>query len=175
MDKKKFDYKWVVVAASFLMVMITLGFANSPKSLFLAPVSEALGVDRSVYSINDSLRFITTAIVNVWFGALINRFGPKKLIGAGFIALIGAMLIYSYSTHVLVTYIGGVLLGVGFGWTGTSMVGVVVNRWCKEHKGTIMGLVMASSGLGGAIATQVVSPIIEMDKANQSYRQSSHD
>lgn len=168
---KRLDYKWVVVAVSFLLVMITMGFANGTKSLFLAPVSEALKVDRWVYSLNDSIRFITTAVANIFFGALIARFGPKKLIAVGTLSLIGAMLVFSFSTHILVTYIGGFLLGIGFGWTGTSMVGILVNRWCKENKGTVMGFIMASSGLGGALATQVVSPIIEANKANQTYRQ----
>lgn len=168
--ERKLNYKWVIIVVSFLLVMITMGFANGTKSLFLAPVSEALGVERSVYSINDSIRFITTAVVNIFFGTLIAKFGPKKLIAAGALSLIGAMLIYAFSTHILVTYIGGFLLGIGFGWTGTSMVGILVNRWCKENKGTVMGFIMASSGLGGALATQIVSPIIEADKAAESYR-----
>jgi sugar phosphate permease len=57
--------------------------------------------------------------------------------------------------------LGGILLGMGFSGTGTSMVGYVVNIWCKENKGTIMGAILASNGIGGAIALQIVSPIIE--------------
>ena len=170
MEKKRFDYSWVVIATSFVVVMFTLGFANGTKGLFLGPVSEALGVQRSVYSFTESIRFITTAIANVFFGTLVAKFGPKKLIGAGCLALAGAMFIYSASTSIFVTYIGGFLLGIGFGWTGTSMVGILINRWATKNKGTLMGLVMASSGLGNALAVQVISPIIEMDKENQSYR-----
>lgn len=169
-NKRKFDYKWVIVCASFVVVMITLGFANGTKGHFLGPVSSALGVERSIYAINDSIRFITTAVANLFFGTLVNKFGPKKLICAGTISLSLGLLIYSVSTSIFITYIGGFLLGIGFGWTGTSMVGILINRWCKENKGTIMGFVMASSGIGGAISTQVVSPIIEMDKANESFR-----
>jgi len=87
-EKKKFDYKWVIVALSFLMVMICLGFCSSPKSLFIGPVTDALGIKRSLFSINDSMRFISTAVINIFFGSLINRYGAKKLICAGFISLI---------------------------------------------------------------------------------------
>ena len=59
--KKKFDYKWVVIGSCFLMVMVTLGFCSSPKSYFIGPITEHLGIDRSAYSINDSLRHITSA------------------------------------------------------------------------------------------------------------------
>ncbi len=159
--KKKLDYKWVIVALSFLMVMICLGFCSSPKSLFIAPVTQALEIDRGLFSINDSLRFIATAVINVFFGTLISRFGAKKLIGAGFICLILSQLIYSFATNVFVFYIGGILLGLGLSWTTTTMVGAIVNRWCSESKGTIMGAVLAANGIGGAIAIQVVTPIIE--------------
>ncbi len=159
--KRKLDYKWVIIALSFLMVMICLGFCSSPKSLFIAPVTSALGIDRGLFSINDSVRFITVAIINVFFGALINRFGAKKLICAGFICLISSQLVYSFATNVLVFYIGGMLLGLGLAWTTTTMVGAVVNKWCRESKGTIMGAVLAANGIGGAIAIQILTPIIE--------------
>ncbi len=160
-EKKKFDYKWVIVALSFLMVLTCLGFCSSPKSLFIVPVTGALGIDRGAFSVNDSLRFISTAVINIFFGSLVNRFGPKKLIAAGFTCLISSQLIYSFAPNVFVYYIGGILLGLGLSWTTTTMVGCVVNKWCKESKGTIMGAVLAANGIGGAIAIQIVSPIIE--------------
>jgi MFS family permease len=159
--KKRIDYKWIIVALSFLMVMICLGFCSSPKSLFISPVTKALGIDRGLFSINDSMRFISTAVINIFFGTLINRFGAKKLICAGFICLISSQLIYSFATNVFVFYIGGILLGLGLSWTTTTMVGSIVNKWCSESKGTIMGAVLAANGVGGAIAIQIITPIIE--------------
>ena len=161
LGKKNLDYKWVIVVLSFMMVCISLGFCSSPVSLFLGPVSEALNVSRSVFALDKSIRFIITAIVNLFFGALIAKFGPKKLIIAGMTCLIGAMLVYSFAKVVYVYYIGGALLGLGFSWTSTTMVGYVINKWCKENKGTIMGAVLASNGLGGAIAMQMITPMIE--------------
>ena len=162
-QKKKIEYKWVIVSLSFLMVMICLGFCSSPRSLFIAPITQALGIERSLFSINDSMRFIATAVINVFFGTLINRFGAKKLIGAGFICLICSQLIYSFATNVFAFYIGGILLGIGLSWTTTTMVGAIINKWCSESKGTIMGAVLAANGVGGAIAIQIITPIIEAE------------
>lgn len=159
--KKKIEYKWVVVVLSFLMVMICLGFCSSPKSLFIGPVTEHLGISRGAFSIGDSLRFISTAVINIFFGFLVERFGTKKLIGAGFFCLIASQLLYSFAENVYAFYIGGILLGLGFSWTTTTMVGCVVNRWCRESKGTIMGAVLAANGIGGAIAIQLITPVIE--------------
>ena len=161
MERKKIDYKWVIIGLSFLMVMISLGFCSSTKSLYIAPVTSALNIKRGAFSLNDSFRFVTTAIVNVFFGFLVSRFGIKKLIMGGFASLIASQLVYSFATNVFVFYIGGMLLGLGFALTSTTMVGCIVNRWCKESKGKIMGAVLAANGIGGAIAIQTVTPIIE--------------
>ena len=64
---KKFDYTWVIIAMS-LMVMISLGFTSSTKSLFPDEIAEDLGVQRSLVSIGESCRYIATAIVNIFFG-----------------------------------------------------------------------------------------------------------
>lgn len=160
LKKRKFDYSWVIVGLCFLMVFTVLGFCSSGKSLYLAAITKALGISRSAFSINDSCRYVTTAIVNVFFGGLLLRFGQKKLICAGFISLIGSCLIYSYAKNIFVFYIGGVLLGLGLSWTTTTMVSSIVYKWCHKNQGTIMGAVLASNGLGAAVSSQIVSPII---------------
>lgn len=151
------------------MVMISLGFASGTKSLFPDEIAKALGVERSLVSIGESCRYIATAVVNIFFSFLIARFGPKKLIIAGFISLVSAMLLYATAENLIMIYLAGTLLGIGFSWTTTTMVGYVVGEWCSENKGTVMGLVLASNGLGGAIAIQIAGSMIDTDTAG-SYR-----
>ena len=159
--RKQLDYKWVVVISCILMIMISLGFASSTKSLFPDEIAKELGTERSLVSIGESCRYIATAVVNIFFGTLIARFGSKPLIGAGVLCLTASMLLYAVADHLAVIYIAGTLLGIGFSWTGTTMVGYVIGLWCKENKGTIMGLVLASNGIGGAIAVQIVGSLID--------------
>ncbi|MFA7636462.1 MAG: MFS transporter, partial [Monoglobales bacterium] len=110
---KRLDYKWVMVGLCFLMVFTVLGFCSSSGSIYISPITEALGISRSAYSINSSFRFIATAIINIFFGTLIAKFGAKKLIGAGFVCLIISSMIYSFASNVFVFYVGGVFLGLG--------------------------------------------------------------
>lgn len=158
---KKIQYMWVIVALCALMIFTCLGFCSSTNSLFINKVTEHLGVDRGIYAINQSLRFIATAVVNLFFGSMIVKFGAKKLVIAGFASLAAGITVYGLAESIYVFYIGGILLGIGFAWTGTTMVGYIVNRWCKNNRGTIMGAILASNGIGGALAMQIVSPIIE--------------
>lgn len=166
--KRAFDYKWVIVGVCFAMIMITLGFCSSTKSLYLDVVTRSLGIDRSLFSLNDTCRFVANAIVNLFFGVLVQRFGGKKLMLAGILSLTLSMVCYATATNLLLFYLGGTLLGIGFSWTGTTMVGYVIGKWCRESRGTIMGAVLAANGIGGAIAIQLLAPIIEA--GGQHYR-----
>ena len=167
--RNRLNYKWIVVASCFLMIMISLGFASSTKSLFPDEIAKEIGAERSLVSIGESCRYIATAIVNIFFGALVARFGAKTLIGAGVLCLTSSMLLYGAANDLLVIYIAGSLLGIGFSWTTTTMVGYVIGLWCSENKGTIMGLVLAANGLGGAIAIRIVGNMID-PSVTGSYR-----
>ncbi len=171
-SNKKFriEYKWIIAGACFLMVFTVLGFCSSSKSIYISAITEALGISRSTFSINDSCRFITTAIINLFFGTLISHFGEKKLITAGFISLIISSILYSVGTNVFVFYIGGIFLGIGLSWTTTTMVGAIIGKWFKEQRGTVMGVVLAANGIGATVSIQIVSPIIYQQGTQFGYR-----
>ena len=160
-EKKESAYKWVIAAISFLMVATSLGFCSGNKSLYLKAITEALGIERRYFSISDTFRYLTTAVLNLFFGVQIAKMGPKKMILSGFAALIVSCLLYSFGTNVWVFYLAGIFLGVGIAWCTTTVVGFVIGKWFTEHLGTVMGIVMAANGLGVAVAAQIISPLID--------------
>lgn len=157
---KKIDYKWIIVGVCFFMVFVSLGFCSSNKSMYVAAITDANKIKRGLYAFNDSCRYISTAVINIFFGHLIAKFGTKKMIIFGFLSLILSCFLYSIAKNVIVFYVGGCFLGIGLSFTSTAMVGSIINRWFKKNKGTVMGAVLAANGLGGALAAQIVYPII---------------
>ena len=162
MGKKKFNYAYVIIIVCALMVFVGLGFSSSSKKAFLNSIlSYNTSISKALYGFSDTFRYATTTIVNVFFGSLIVKFGLKKLVGAGFIALTLSMLFYAISTTVIGFYLAGVFLGLGVAWTTTTMVGYIINKWCTKNKGTILGITLATNGFGASLATMVFGPIAE--------------
>lgn len=164
-EGSKLKYEWIIFALLFLMIFFSLGFCSSNRTIFLAPVTEALGIKRSVFAVSDSFRFVSASITNFFFGALVNRFGTKRLIISGLIFITSALVLFAAAENVLWFYLGGTLLGIGFSWTSTSMVGYVITRWSKNHIGTLTGFILSANGIGGAVATQLYMPLIN-EKGN---------
>jgi len=171
-QKCRIDYKWVVLASCFLMVFVTLGFCSGNKGLYLTAITDALGIKRSLFSINDSCRYIATAAINLFFGSLLHRFGARKMIGFGFVVLIASMLTYAYAESIYVFCIGGALLGAGLAFTSATVASSVIRRWFKKDIGKYTGIVFAANGIGGAVAAQVVSPFINQAGNPFGYRTS---
>ena len=161
MKKIKLQYKWIIAAICFAIIFIGLGFGSSTKSLFPDEIAKAINVSRSEVSLGESFRYISTAVLNIFFGTLIVKFGPKKLVCTGFTALTLAMLIYAYATNVFMICLGGALLGVGFAFSSTTIIGYIINLWHPDNKGTVMGAVLAANGIGGALAIKIVGNIID--------------
>lgn len=159
-QKKKFDYKWVILVVCFFMEFICLGFCSSNSGLYLVPVTNALDIPRSIYSFSSSIRYIVQVLVALYFGALVHRFGIKKLVCGGLLALASSMLIYAHATKFYHIYIASAFLGLGIVLVGGTMAGTIVRRWFKQNIGRYTGIVMSANGIGGALAAQIVSPII---------------
>ena len=160
------NYKWVIAAICCITVMIALGLCSSSKGLFLKPITEGLGIPRGLFSITDTIRYATTALVNLVFAALVAKMGAKRMMILGVLSLTVSMLLYSFApaggsalTYAAV-YGAGFFLGLGLAWSTTTMIGYVVGQWFTKDRGTVMGVVLASNGLGSALASKLLNPVI---------------
>lgn len=157
---KRFHYAWVIFGVCFLSVFSALGFNSSPKGYYLSAITDDLGIPRSLFSLGNSFRFVTTSILNLFFGKLVMKWGPRKLMTCGFIFLALYNFVSAATSSLWVFYLGNVFLGMGLACTTTTMVGVVVERWFTSSKGTIMGFILAANGLAGILSNQIFPRII---------------
>ena len=160
LGKRQIDYKWVVLGVCFLMEFLSLGFCSSNPGLYKVPITDALNIDRLSYSYAGSIRYAVQVLVAMSFGTLVNRFGIRKMVFVGLTAMISATVTRMIGTNVFHFYIAGALHGVGIVFVGSTMAGTIVRRWFKEDVGKYTGIVMSANGIGGAIAAQIISPII---------------
>lgn len=158
--KRKIDYKWIIAAMCFIVLFVGVGFCSSAKNIFIAPITSAMGFSRSAYTLSDTFRYATTAIVTMFLDRLISRFGIRKLLVAGMISYVISSLLNAFATSLWMFYLGGVFLGIGIALAAITMASVIINKWFTKNRGTVLGVVLASNGLGSAVAIWLFEPLI---------------
>ena len=160
LKKQNHSYKWVILILCFFMEFVCLGFCSSNGGLYTKAVTEALGIKRSLYSLGSSIRYVVQVLVALNFGALVNKFGTKKMVFVGLVSLTGSVAVRAVATNIFHFYIGFALWGLGIVFSGGTMASTIVRRWFHKDVGRYTGLVMSANGIGGAIAAQIISPMI---------------
>lgn len=161
---------WTNIVLCAMIFFFCFGFFSSNKSLYLKAITDALDMPRTAYSAATSFRFVATAVISMFFGVLRQKFGAKKLLLAGIFLLTCSVLLNSVANAVWMFCLSELIAGIGFSWVGTPMVSSILNRCCQKNVGTVMGSVMAANGVGGALAAQIVTPIIYAEGNPFGYR-----
>ena len=154
-------YTWVIAGLCFLTVMVSVGFFYNTLALFLEPITTALGIERGTYSACGVIASVMGITVNVLFSTLVTRFRPRKLMLFGTLGMAGSSLLFALSKNVLYLCGAWFLEGSCSAFCSTTMVSYVLSRRFTENRGAVMGAVVASTGIGLAVASQILSPIID--------------
>jgi MFS transporter, OFA family, oxalate/formate antiporter len=158
--------RWLQLFLGFV-IMMTISSPQYVWTLFSGSFQKTTG------SILSEVQWTITIliVIQTWLspaqGWLVERFGPKMLIGLG-AALSGAgWVASSYITSLWGLYATyGLLCGVGTGIVYIGIVGLMV-KWFPERRGFATGVVAAGYGFGAIFTT---FPIDDMIKA-QGYQQ----
>lgn len=157
MKKKKVFYGWIVALCLMLLAFSVNAMGNNGLSLYITPISESLGVNRtSINTMLLSVGLLTRTVFGLFYGKLSAKFGIKRLmiVGAGFALL--AYFIFYMATNVFMIALGSGLYGITHSIGTLTAYNTIINNWFYKRKGLMLGLIPVSVGLGGI----VISPLV---------------
>lgn len=165
----KKHYHWVIAVVVLLQLAIHGGAANNLSGLHLIPVTQALDITRTEYSLAGSIKSIVGVFSTLFSGVMILKFGYRTAVGVG-LALSGAAYVLLSGMDSYWTFLAGfALLGVTNGVCTTSGATRIVSAWFHKHRGMVLGLVTAATGIGGSIMSIIQSYAIENISWRASY------
>lgn len=150
---------WLVaVGAGLLMVAAS---AVVGLSFQVVPVSTAFKISIPTLMIYYSIYTVGSAISMASSGRIASKIGMKPVVIVGGLLSTIAFLGMSMALDVITLYICAFLLGLGWGGSTSLAATVLVTNWFDKRRGTVMGAVMACSGLGGIFLGLVLPRIIQ--------------
>lgn len=151
-------YKMAFCAAVIFLATFGLGYFT--LSLYLPSLVQEMNVNLGIVSIMFGVTGITSMLASFASGPLIGKIGLKRTIMIGSLCLlIGYVLLY-FAYNIVMVFISTAFIGIAFSWAGSACVGNVVPNWFIKKQGTMIGLVIASVGIGGLVGSPTISWII---------------
>src|SRR5437899_6688825 len=152
-------YGWTIVGVGMVVTCVGFG-AMVSLTVFLAPMSEAMGWSRTGISTAALINWLCMGLGGFLWGALSDRFGTRAVVLAGG-ALLGLGLVTASRAATLVQFqvVFGVVVGLAAGSFYTPLT-ATTTRWFTRHRSLAVALVSAGLSVGSAIMGPLVRWLI---------------
>ncbi len=152
-------YGWVVVAATFLTMLVTAGAVGAPGVLLL-PLEREFGWSTAAISSALATRLLLFGLMGPFAAAFINRYGVRN-VALSALTLIAAGLTASLAMTALwqLVLLWGVIVGLGTGLTALVLAATVSTRWFSARRGLVVGLLTASSATGQLVFLPLLAAV----------------
>lgn len=149
-------YGWVLVAVTFLLVLVGAGVRSAPGVL-IKPLEQDFGWSRAQVSYALSVSLLTLGLAGPASGWLMNRFGIRGttigflVLGAAGVALTVVMQAL-WQLHLF----WGLLVGFGTGGMSLVLSAAIANTWFEQRRGLVTGLLGGAASAGQFVFLQVL-------------------
>jgi MFS family permease len=142
-------YRWVVLAAAFLITFMTMG-TRSTLGVFFKSIIDDLGWSRGTLSMLVAVNIWLGGILQPFFGHIMDRYGAKWMFLSSsivFSAGIGLISLTNSVGYLLVIY--GVVLSLAIAGTSISLGNALVAQWFPPHRrGLALGINNSAMAVG---------------------------
>ena len=152
----------------FIMVALCLVLHICFGTVYAWSFFQSLLVRQLGWSNTDSAWAFSVAIFSLgvsaaWAGAMLPRFGPRRLAVIGGVMFAGGYLVASLALHLeslALFYLGyGVIGGAGIGLGYVTPVATVA-KWFPHNKGLATGIVVMGFGVGALLLSKGLAPTL---------------
>lgn len=166
MKKTKLFYGWILCLTGTLMLIGGSGIVVNCAGQFLVPVTQALNVTRSQFSLYTSMVSVSSMIFCPLLGKFYEKWKPHHITIFGGLFMAAAWTGLSFARSIWQFYVLGFMIGIGSSMCGMVSVNILMNNWFQAKKGTAMGIALTGTGIGSMIFNPVAQKLI----ANLGYQ-----
>lgn len=149
------------VAGGALLASMAWAITVTGLSFFTAPIlDEHPQWKIATFTIYFTIYSLASAFTMPLAAKLIERLGAKWQMMLGGAVAAGGIAIFAGSSELWQFYLGGLVMGIGVGLSIQYIPVILVNRWFVARRGLVLGVVLAGSGVGGALLAVILTPLL---------------
>jgi MFS transporter, OFA family, oxalate/formate antiporter len=145
-----------------IICMVMIANLQYGWTLFVNPIDQKYHWGRAAIQVAFTIFVLTETWLVPFEGYLIDKFGPRVMIGGSGVLVAVAWVINSMADSLFLLYVGAAIGGIGAGVVYGGSVGNAL-KWFPDRRGLAAGLTAAGFGAGSALT---VIPIANMIKSS---------
>src|SRR6516225_8896796 len=158
----KLHYGWIVVAVTFVVLLVSAGIRAAPGVL-IVPLEDEFHWSRATISFAVGVNILLYGLIGPFAAAVMDRFGGRRsmtmalaLTAAG--VALSPMMRQSWQLVLL----WGVVVGAGCGVIGSFLAAYIPARWFRARQGLVVGVLMASNAAGQLVFLPTMASLVTL-------------
>ncbi|MEM3387435.1 MAG: MFS transporter [Nitrososphaerales archaeon] len=153
------ERRWFVVAAAFATLLVASG-AQSAYGVLLPLLEAEFGASRAASSLVMLLYLVAVGLWNVLAGWLTDRYGSKRQIYLGYIALVSGVAAWGFAASMLHLYlIHGLVISFGTVFLGLTVLSPLISQKFALRSGLALGIISTGFSLGQLITPTALAAL----------------
>src|SRR3982751_6944254 len=151
-----------VVAGAVFVVLLCAAAVRATPSILMVPLEREFGWSRALLSSVVSVTLVLCGLVGPFAAALMERFGIRRTVLVSLALICAGVALTSQMRSSWQLFLSwGILVGLGPGTTSMVLGATVVNRWFVSRRGTVMGVLTASTATGQMLFLPFEAHVVE--------------
>ena len=160
MKNEKFFYGWGIVAVAVVCLALMWTLPVTSFSLFMKPISQDLGFERSAFALCISIVSLTAMFMSPLVGRWMEQKSAQTVVGLSTVGIALGLTGYSFSTSLPMFYACALLIGVSLNGASFMAFTIIIKNWFTEKQGLAMSIALAGTGLGGMVMSPIINKFI---------------
>lgn len=161
---------WWIFIGCCVLSLVGFGLIVNTPGLYFTTLGEVLGVSRTQIALASSIMAFAALPAMMFAGKLMKVVDARILISVCVAGVAVLFFVQSFFTSVWQFYVSFALMGILYVIPITLAPSVLLANWFEAKLGTVMGIALGLSGIGGTIFNPVVSAFITNLGWQNSYR-----
>lgn len=154
---------WLTAIAGVVMALTSVPVFHANAVWVVAIQSTFPEWSRFQLSLALTMTRVEGGLFGVLEGYLADRFGARRMVMVGLLALAGAFVFFAFTQNFWWFLAAFVLLSMGQGLGGWVPLMTLMNHWFVRRRAIAMGVVMVGMGIGAMIFVPAIAWAIDPD------------
>ncbi len=154
-------YPWFIAVFACIVLMVSNGQTISGLSVFNVEFMNEFGWSLGEITFRDMITLLLAGLVAPATGILIDRFGVRVCMLAGWGLLILGNIAYSRMDSLADLYLVHALFALVLVVCGLNAAVILVSKWFVRYRGTAIGIALMGTSMGGIVFPQYGTAMIE--------------